>query len=271
MSHAHFMLIVVSFTGKRRLAAVAVRRPAEFVDRWKVRRELQQSEDASTLVPRRVDPFDAVHAALGVKQCEQCEPEFRATWEQILGRVADSSYHDAGATLAIAVWVVTRHTRPERAVESGVAHGVTSACILEAMERNGAGHLWSIDLPPLSGDWLGSTGVAVGKQRARWTYVRGSVDRHLAPLLVEVETLDLYVHDALHTYRAMTGEFGLAWPRLSVGSVLISDDVQMTKAFEDFDFAGGASLVLADEDKGGAIGLVVKRRAVKATALVTDS
>jgi hypothetical protein len=35
----------------------------------------------------------------------------------------------------------------EKVVETGVAHGVTSRFILEALSRNGDSHLWSIDLP----------------------------------------------------------------------------------------------------------------------------
>ena len=40
-------------------------------------------------------------------------------------------------------------TCSRKVVETGVAHGVTSRFILEALERNGRGFLWSIDLPPL--------------------------------------------------------------------------------------------------------------------------
>jgi hypothetical protein len=34
-------------------------------------------------------------------------------------------------------------------VETGVAHGITSRFVLEALQRNGGGRLWSIDVPPL--------------------------------------------------------------------------------------------------------------------------
>ena len=56
----------------------------------------------------------------------------------------------------------TRHLKPRKVVETGVAHGVTSRFILEALKRNGQGHLWSIDLPPLERSWRQEVGVAVG-------------------------------------------------------------------------------------------------------------
>jgi cephalosporin hydroxylase len=39
------------------------------------------------------------------------------------------------------------HSRPDVVIETGVAHGVTSRIVQEALNRNGSGHLWSVDLP----------------------------------------------------------------------------------------------------------------------------
>jgi len=64
--------------------------------------------------------------------------------------------------LVRAIWCLTRHLRPKTVVETGVAHGVTSRCILEALTRSGDGRLWSIDLPPLERDWRKQVGMAVG-------------------------------------------------------------------------------------------------------------
>ncbi len=45
-----------------------------------------------------------------------------------------------------AIWCLIRRLTAAKVVETGVAHGVTSRIVLEAL--NGRGHLWSIDLPP---------------------------------------------------------------------------------------------------------------------------
>ncbi len=62
-------------------------------------------------------------------------------------------WNDGDAGLVRAIWCLMRHLRPKNVVETGVAHGVTSRFILEALKRNGDGHLWSIDLPPLDRFW----------------------------------------------------------------------------------------------------------------------
>ncbi len=54
------------------------------------------------------------------------------------------------------------HLRPKKVVETGVAHGVTSRFILEALKRSGDGYLWSIDLLPLERVWRKQVGAAVG-------------------------------------------------------------------------------------------------------------
>jgi hypothetical protein len=56
-------------------------------------------------------------------------------------------WNDGDAGLVCAIWCLIRHLRAERIVETGVAHGFTSRFILEALESNRAGHLWSVDLP----------------------------------------------------------------------------------------------------------------------------
>ena len=63
------------------------------------------------------------------------------------GRDTYGWYADADPTLCRAVWCTVLHTRPEVVIETGVAHGVTSRIVLEALIRNDLGHLWSIDLP----------------------------------------------------------------------------------------------------------------------------
>jgi Methyltransferase domain len=250
----------VSATGKIRLAALALRRPTEFTDRMRVRAELRSTNDIPwDMEGASTDVFAGVHELLEVPRCDACAPTFRALWPEILARIPDANYHDASETLGAAVWSAVRHRVPERVVETGVAHGVTTALILAALEQNGTGHLWSIDLPPLSGDWNGTTGVAVPKTlRNRWTYRRGSVDRYLAPLLDDLGRIDLYVHDALHTERSMTGEFGQSWPRLAPSGVLVADDVHMNHAFERFPFTGGLARAFYDERKAAGVGIAVK-------------
>src|SRR6185436_3838925 len=139
-----------------------------------------------------------------------------------------------------------------------VGQGVTTNCILTAMERNRRGHLTSIDLPPLSSSWHGSVAGAVDRAvRRRWTYERGAVRRKLPDVLERNAPVGLFVHDALHTYASMEFEFRTAWYRLLEGGLVIADDVALNAAFRDFAI-GKASTLVAEPAKRGAIGVIRK-------------
>jgi hypothetical protein len=84
--------------------------------------------------------------------------------------------------------------------------------LLEAMERNGHGALWSIDLPDLQLAWQERVWLAVpAALRVRWTYLRGESRRLLPRVLDDLGKIELFLHDGLHTYRNMMFEFELAW------------------------------------------------------------
>jgi hypothetical protein len=70
--------------------------------------------------------------------------------------VADPAepHYDADPVMARSLWCAVCHLQPRSMVEAGVARGVTSWIILEAVAGNGAGRLWSIDLPPLNEPWF---------------------------------------------------------------------------------------------------------------------
>ena len=58
-----------------------------------------------------------------------------------------------------AIWCIVPHNQPEVVIETGVAHGVSSRVVLEALNQNDRGHLWSIDIPnPLNRSVHGQTG-----------------------------------------------------------------------------------------------------------------
>ena len=100
------------------------------------------------------------HAALGAAWPCPSASDFGALWTSIVGEIADVGVgHDADVALARAVRCAVVHTRAATVVETGVARGVTSRVILEALAPFD-GHLWSIDLPPVmeafgtSREWL---------------------------------------------------------------------------------------------------------------------
>jgi len=136
--------------------------------------------------------------------------------------------------------------RPERVVETGVHHGVSTAFILKALKETGRGRLYSIDLPNVEYQTdnqskqndvlLGpETGFLVPQDlRVNWDLLTGDSRKLLPTLLRSIGPIDIFHHDSMHTYDHMKFEFETAWPHLRDGGLLLSDDVNWSKAFEDF-------------------------------------
>ena len=144
-----------------------------------------------------------------------------------------------------------------------MARGLTTRVVLEALEANGDGRLYSIDLaPPLAQDRLANeTGAAVTEQlKGRWTLIEGSSRRRLPGLLGELGTIDMFIHDSRHTRRNITFELRLAWRALRPGGVILADDIQGTIAFEEcIDAFGRPPAIVCDSDDGrGRFGLIKK-------------
>lgn len=134
--------------------------------------------------------------------------------------------------LAGCCYLICRLIEPDVVVETGVAYGVSSAFILKALEENGHGTLYSIDLPPLRRNYEKFWGVAVPEAlKGRWELHRGPSRRVLPDLLEKLGALDMFIHDSLHTRRNMRAEFDLAWPRMRRGGVALADDVERNRAF----------------------------------------
>src|SRR4051794_31469155 len=105
--------------------------------------------------------------------------------------------------------------RPDVMVETGVALGFTTATVLWAMKDAGRGRLYSVDLPALQFDPDEPVGRAVpAGLRARWELTLGDSREVLGPLVKRVAPLDVFLHDALHTYTSQLREYRTAWPYL---------------------------------------------------------
>ena len=154
--------------------------------------------------------------------------------------------HNADPALARLCYALCRALKPSRVLETGVAYGITTAFLLKAMEANGAGHLWSIDLPPLAPKAGQAVGRAVPESlRARWTLLRGKSRRILADLAARLDPLDMFIHDSLHTYGNETFEFSAAWPHLRLGGLLVADDIEAHPAWSDWECKAGPESRLA--------------------------
>jgi len=180
------------------------------------------------------------------------------------GRHTYGQYSDAEGSLAKAAWCTVLHQRPSVVVETGVARGVTSRIVLEALNRNDRGHLWSIDLPHLFEKNLHpQIGAAVPDSlKKRWSYIEGSSRRRLPSLLRSLVNVDLFIHDSLHTARNTRFEMEQVLSALAPGGVMIVDDISTHQAFANFaqDFPSLETLVCPHSDRARSFfGLVHKR------------
>jgi hypothetical protein len=153
---------------------------------------------------------------------------------------------DGEPGLARAIWCIARHLRPEHVVETGVARGITTRFLLDALDRNGAGRLCSVDLPPRAEPALQQQiAIAVpSRLRGRWTYVQGSSRRRLPGVLARLAPIDLFVHDSRHTERNLRFELDRAWAALRPGGMLVADDIDVNWGFQAFGASAGAHRLL---------------------------
>ncbi|WP_158750836.1 class I SAM-dependent methyltransferase [Acidobacterium sp. S8] len=206
-----------------------------------------QREQRGPRCPYESDPYweQQLHGLLGLPWPCQVASEFWGLWPKVIAemeamgvRVGPESFqawNDGDAGFVRAIWCLVRHMKPKMVVETGVAHGVTSRCILEALEKNGEGRLWSIDLPPLERDWRKQVGVAVGNRYGdRWSYIKGSSRLHLPDLLSRLGQIDLFIHDSLHSERNVRFELDRAWTVLRPNGAIVVDDVDANWGFQTF-------------------------------------
>lgn len=179
-------------------------------------------------------------------------------------RAGPGAWHDATAELRNVVGVCVRALRPRVMVETGVAHGHTSAAALEAMAEVGNGRLVSIDLPGIRHDGVPDDriGSAVPPAvRDRWELRLGPSRRLLEPLLRELGEIEVFLHDSDHTYAAQLWEYRTAWPFIRPGGLLISDDIQNTAFLEFCDQLGVEPVLIGRVGpwRASPIGLARKR------------
>jgi hypothetical protein len=177
------------------------------------------------------------------------------------GRQTYGGYSDGDSSLSRAAWCAVLHTRPEVVIETGVARGVTSRIVLEAVRENEHGHLWSIDLPhPFDRRLHAQTGAAVTDAcRARWTYLEGSSSQRLPPLVAKLGQVDLFIHDSLHTAKNTLFEMNQAATVLSPRGVMLVDDISTHEGFATFArrHPRYQTIVCPSADRKGLFGIAV--------------
>lgn len=139
-----------------------------------------------------------------------------------------SGHPPCSPDIAMSLYLVTRILKPMHVVETGVSAGRSSSYILCALKDNEQGELFSIDPDP-------EAGYAIPHElKERWHFINDISKNTLPNLLEQLDRVDIFFHDSLHTYENMTFEFDATWPRLSNGGLLMADNVNLHSALNDF-------------------------------------
>ena len=155
-----------------------------------------------------------------------------------------------GAGFLEVCYTIVRLTKPAAVLETGVAHGYSSAVILQAMEDNNLGTLWSVDLPMFRSGTVTSTGGAVPQRlRARWELHLGS-DRQVLPgLLARTGPIGFFFYDSDTAYESMRRTWQLVWPHLRPGAVVAINVVHANDAYLEFAEAHGLGPTIIPQPK----------------------
>ena len=165
-------------------------------------------------------------------------PEFEAPLREAATTFRELKIYSADlyAKKVLLQYMAIRAFQPEIVVETGVANGVSSAYILLALQKNARGALYSVGLND-------PKYIPVGKSlgwfvpaylQSRWRLLIGDSRALLPPLLANLRTIDVFIHDSLHTYDHMMWEYRTAFPYLRPGGLLFSDDAAWNSAFSEY-------------------------------------
>ena len=125
------------------------------------------------------------------------------------------------------VYLICRKVRPQKVVETGVEKGGTSHMILQALDKNGSGRLWSIDIGSTfwyKGECVSRIGPLVeDRTKSRWKLVKGDAQEVLKDVLGKTGDIDVFCAGQGHTYEVQKHEGGHGWPRLRSGGVFVLD------------------------------------------------
>ena len=137
---------------------------------------------------------------------------------------------------AIIWYLLIRKHHLKIIVETGVSMGWSSFMILTALQREGSGKLYSIDIDTSNSvKQDGGVGYMVPAHLKKyWVLEVGDTRKLLKLILSKLGKLDMFIHDSDHSYQVMSFEYDLAWKFLKKNGFLCSDDINHSDAFEEF-------------------------------------
>lgn len=167
-------------------------------------------------------------------------------------------FHNGDFRLGRLCYVLARALEPDSVLETGVCYGVSSAFILKALEQNGRGTLYSIDMPPLGSNADRFVGWLIPQDlRQRWQLFLGPSKDLLPKVTAQVGALEMFLHDSKHTYWNIRRELQAVKAILAHPSVVVADDVEGNAAFLEWAVESKPAYwaTIAEENKRSLLGV----------------
>jgi predicted O-methyltransferase YrrM len=139
--------------------------------------------------------------------------------------------YNVADTAALLLYLMVRVNRPETVLETGVANGLSSNFILHALNANGTGTLYSVDINRNVG------GLVDESVKNRWQLKIISLkngDKEFKQVVDSISSVDLFIHDSDHSYNGQMVEYKIVYPKISSDGIFASDDIDLSWAFVDF-------------------------------------
>ena len=141
-----------------------------------------------------------------------------AAEDTLLGGVEGNPLGTSYAVDGHLLYAMVRYLKPKRILEIGTDHGGSAKHMAAACERNGVGHVWTIDINPDTGDGL-------TEDDAPWI-TQWKADAALW-VLNEHEPFDFIFEDGAHSEFLCHRIYEYLWKLLNPGGFILSHDVSL--------------------------------------------
>lgn len=159
------------------------------------------------------------------------------TLEDNAHKILSALEHDlGGGGIYPFLYFITRYTKPDCIVETGVAAGFSSYAFLAAIKANGKGRLYSSDFPyfrlPNPERYIGI--VVEESLKDNWDLYIDGDEANLPKILRNTSKIDIFHYDSDKTYSGRHMTMSLIEGTLSKNAIILMDDIQDNSFFYDY-------------------------------------
>ena len=180
------------------------------------------------------------------------DAQYRREYEYISREIAELAQKTKGLgdgkvteESGLFMYQLIRSRKPNLVLETGVANGLSTRIILEALDKNGKGSLVSTEVNEDVGALVVSPSL-----KSRWQLCVGDPGDVLEKTLEKIGCIDVFLHDSDHNYANMKKELGLIKGKMAADGAILADDIDENGAFLEFALSlNKTPLIIAGQEK----------------------